>query len=68
MPEVTVRKRARRRPKKLRTRLERWFYENRPQIVVVCAFVLAGLIGAAAVSFGLHAVEGQGGGAAAASN
>ena len=59
MSDVKVRRRSRRRPKTLRKRLERWFYENRPQIVVVCAFVLAGLVGAVCVNFGLHAMEAQ---------
>lgn len=65
MPEVKVRKRSRRRQQTLRKRLERWFYENRPQIVVVCAFVLAGLVGAVCVNFGLHAMEAQADAAAA---
>lgn len=65
MPEVVIRKRK--RPKKLGARIEKWVYQYRPQIVVVCAFVIAGLLGAFAVNVSLHAMEAQAG-AAAGSN
>ena len=50
MPEVTVRRRTRRRSGDWKFRLNRWFYRNRPRIAVVTAFVVAALLGLAALS------------------
>jgi hypothetical protein len=50
MPEVTVRRRVGRRSGDWKYRLNRWFYRNRPRIAVVTAFIVAAILGLAAVS------------------
>ena len=66
MPEVTVRRRVRRRPTPLSERFERWAYRYRPQIVVVCAFLGAVLLGAICLSLGTNALQARSGASEAA--
>lgn len=52
MPQVIVRRRLGRPSGTLGHRVNRWFYRHRPQVAVIAAFVVACLLGMAAVTIG----------------